>query len=178
MKIKEKVSYTLPTPVEAALEANEAAITPIRKIIDKRVKSNERLRTKVEQPPDESPPKLVRVPFGSLPPLQISPSKQNKIKSQPIEVRSDDFECVGKADLKENSSSISKVRYEIPENRLTRTASLILGNRKELEMHEFSSSKGSPRHSIDNNSSSGSGTSHRSPTLPEIDPSGDRHPIE
>lgn len=172
LKIKEKVPYTLPTPVEAALEANEAAVMPIRKIIDKRMKSNDRLHTKVEQPSDESPPKLVQVPFG-LPPLQISPSKQNKIITQPVELHGDDFEYVGKADSKDNSTLISKVRYEIPENSLSRTASLIIGNRKELEMHEFSSSKGSPHHI-----SSGSASGRNRPTLPEIDPSGDRPSID
>lgn len=176
MKIKEKVPYTLPTPVEAALEANEAAVTPKRKSIDKRVKSNERIRSKLETlspTMDESPPKLVRVPVGALPPLQISPSKQTKSKQQkhqPIEVRGDDFEYVGNTDLEESAGAISKVRYELPENILSRTAALILGNRKELEMHEFSSSKSnSPQHSIDNCQGS-------KKNLPEIDPSGDRQP--
>lgn len=175
MKIKEKVSYTLPSPVEAALEANEAAVTSNRKVIDKRIKSTEQLHTKVEQPSDESPPKLVQVPFG-LPPLQISSPKHRKTPSQPVELHGDDFEYVGKADRKQNSSLISKVRYEIPENSLSRTASLIIGNRKELEMHEFSSSRSSPRHRID--ISGGSGIGRHFPTLPEIDPSGDRPSID
>lgn len=177
LKIKEKVPYTLPTPVEAALEANEAAVTPKRKSIDKKLKSNERIRVKMEQQSltmDESPPKLVRVPAGALPPLQISPSKQTKFKPQqhhqPIEVRGDDFEYIGNADLEESTGAISKIRYELPENILSRTAALILGNRKELEMHEFSSSKSnSPQHSI------GSHDGNKK-NLPEIDPSGDRQP--
>lgn len=160
----------MPTPVEAALEANEAAVTTQRKTVDKKIPSKVRTRSKLEQKSstrDESPPKLVRVPDGSLPPLQISPSKQNHVKQQPIEVHGYDVEYIGKTDFEENASGISKARYELPENILSRTAALILGNRKELEMHEFSSSKkNSPQHSID---------SHR-PTLPEIDPSGERQP--
>lgn len=187
LKIKEKVPYTIPTPVEAALEANEAALTTNRKNAIKRTESTDRsLHAKNGQiaADDESPPKLVRVPIGSLPPIQISPTRQktssasdNQPKTHPFEVHCDDYEYVDKADPNSKSNSIARVRYEIPESKLSRTATLILGNRRELEMHEFSSSKlNFDRHIAGD----GSNTSRRhSQALPEIDPSGDRQqPIE
>lgn len=194
LKIKEKVPYTMPTPVEAALEANEAALTTNRnKNIIKRTESTDlpppsqpasQTRNGQTIVYDESPPKLVRVPIGSLPPIQVSPTRQrissaadNQLKTHPYEERCDDFEYVDKADLDSNSDLIARVRYEIPESNLSRTATLILGTRKELEMHEFSSSK----RNIDHHRGDGSSSSRRrySLSLPEIDPSGDRQqPID
>lgn len=181
MKIKERVPYTLPTPVEAALEANEAALTTTRKTAIQRTESMDQpLHTKNGSiVDDESPPKLVRVPIGSLPPIQVSPTRKKtsdtsqQSKTHPFEVRCDDYEYVDKADPISNSNSVMRVRYEIPESNLSRTATLILGNRKELEMHEFSSSKlGVQHHLVDGD---GNNTSRRhSRALPEIDPSGDR----
>lgn len=183
MKIKERVPYTLPTPVEAALEANEAALTTTRKTAIKRTESTDQpLHTKNGSTvDDESPPQLVRVPIGSLPPIQVSPtrkktnsasnhSQQSKIHA--FEVRCDEYEYVDKADPVSNCSSVMRVRYEIPESDLSRTATLILGNRKELEMHVFSSKHNSHHHIVDDD---GKNTSRRrSRALPEIDPSGDR----
>lgn len=179
LKIKEKLPFTLPTPVEPALEANEANEGALkRQNVDKKIKSNERIRPKPDQQTlDEGTPKLVRVPAGSLPPLQLSPSKQiksngnNKYKMYNVDIQRDDFEYVGKIDTEVNSNA--KVRYEIPESSLSRTATLILGNRKELEMHEFSYSK------LGNDPNIGENSGRRIPTMPEIDPSGDRQqPIE
>lgn len=192
LKIKEKVPYAIPTPVEAALEANEAALTTNRKAANKRTESTEQpaLHTKNgSNVDDESPPKLIRVPIGSLPPIQVSPTRkkpnlsssesQQASKSYPFEERCDDYEYVDKVDPDSNSNSVMRVRYEIPESKLSRTATLILGNRKELEMHEFSSSKHNVHHQI---AGDGNNTSHRrhSLALPVIDPSGDRQqqPIE
>lgn len=177
----------MPTPVEAALEANEAAVTVNRKNGNKRTESIDRPSSSSLRPKngqidvDESPPKLVRVPIGSLPPIQVSPTRQktssasnNQPKTHPYEVRCDDCEYVDKADL----DSITRIRYEIPENKLSRTATLILGNRKELEMHEFSSSKRNLDHNIASDAANNTGRRHSS-SLPEIDPSGDRQqPIE
>lgn len=179
LKIKENPPYTFPTPVEAALEANEAAISSNRKKVDAKMKSNMRIHAKLNnQESGNETPKLVRVPPGSLPPLQISPSKQIKSndneKNKKIEVvvHRDNVENVGKADalLKSN---LTKVRYEIPENSLSRTATLILSNRKELEMREFSSSL----RLGDKNIVSGDNR-QRIPSMPEIDPSGDRQTLE
>lgn len=175
MKIKEKLPFTLPSPVEAALEANEAALSPNRKNVDKTTQPNEATHTKLErQVSDESPPKLVRVPAGSLPPLQISPSRQfnsnnnnNYNRNKYIEMPDDECEDVGKAGGEVNSNATTKVRYEIPENSLSRTAARILGNKRELEMHEFSSSR------LLNENGDGY-SSRRIPAMPEIDPSGDR----
>lgn len=178
LKIKEKVPYALPTPVEAALEANEAAVPINKKSVDKQNTANERNNSKIKPEFDEAPPKLVRVPIGSLPPLQVSPTKQNtrfnqydRLKPYASEVYSNDLVYVDNADTESESNSTAKVRYEIPENGLSRTAVLILGNRKVLEMHEFSSSK----KSLDDitGSSNGNGK-NRNRKLPEIDPSGDR----
>lgn len=176
LKIKEKLPFTLPTPVEPAFEANEAAVPLHRRNVDKKTKPfDQRMRPKLEkQASDEATPKLVRVPAGSLPPLQISPSKQinsnsnDKNKKYTVDIQHDDFVYVGKADIDTNSNA--KVRYEIPESSLSRTATLILGNRKELEMHEFSFSK------LGNDPIVGENSGRRNPTLPEIDPSGDRQP--
>lgn len=188
LKIKEKLPYTIPTPVEAALEANEAALTTNRKHAIKRGESTDRPQHHTRNGQivdDESPPKLVRVPIGSLPPIQVSPSRQktssasdNQPKNHPFEVRCDDYEYVDKADPDSKINTVvTRVRYEIPESNLSRTATLILGSRKELEMHEFSSSKRNFDHHTDGYSTS---TSRRpSQALPEIDPSGDRQqPIE
>ncbi|XP_055324041.1 TBC1 domain family member 5 [Sitodiplosis mosellana] len=182
LKIKEKLPYTLPTPVEPALEANEAneaAVSSHRRNVDKKIKSNERIRPKLEQQTsDEATPKLVRVPAGSLPPLKISPSKQInsnsnvKNKKYAVDIQRDDLEYVGKTDTQANSNTMANVRYEIPESSLSRTATLILGNRKELEMHEFSFSK------LANDPIIGTNSGRRIPTMPEIDPSGDRQPLE
>lgn len=165
----------MPTPVEAALEANEAAVMPNRKNIDKKFKKNNQIRMKFELQSDESIPKLVRVPAGSLPPLQISPSKQISSnyndKTKIFHIESEHFEYIGKVDCEVMPQTVTKVRYEIPENSLSRTATLILGNRKELEMHEFSSSS---RASDDQTGCND--TNRRNPTMPEIDPSGDRQP--
>lgn len=140
---------------------------------------------------DESPPKLVRVPIGSLPPIQVSPIRQQSKTSlasdkqpnvQPYEVRCDDYKYVDKADSDPNSNSVMRIRYEIPENNLSRTATLILGNRRELEMHEFSSSslkRNADQHHIATaagaaDDDSNTNRRHHSLSLPEIDPSGDR----
>lgn len=180
MKIKEKVPYTIPTPVEAALEANEAALTTNRKTANKRAESIEHTvhqKNGSIADDDESPPKLVRVPIGSLPPIQVSPTRkkpdnqrqqQQQSKAHPFEERCDDYEYVDKVDPNSNSNSVTRVRYEIPESNLSRTATLILGNRKELEMHEFSSLK------LANDPIVGENSGRRIPTMPEIDPSGDR----
>lgn len=167
LNIKEKLSYTLPTPVEPAFEANEAAVAPNRKQIDK--------KTNIKEPKSQAetePPQLVRVPTGSLPPLQISPSKQKnsnvRNRKYDIETNYINFEYVGEADTAPNSNvatnSNATVRYEIPENRLSRTATLILGNRKELEMHEFSTSR------LAKNDIVGDDTSRHTTNIPDIDP--------
>lgn len=179
LKIKEKIPYTLPTPVEPAFEANEAAVTPNRKIIDKKVTTES--QHNITESADSNTPKLVRVPIGSLPPLQISPSKQinsnnNSYKNKTINeiVQCHDIECIGNADGESSSTNpITKIRYEIPENRLSRTATLILGNRKELEMHEFSTAKHINVEITENDDNN-----RRTPKLPEIDPSGDRQPLD
>lgn len=189
LRIKEKVPYTVPTPVEAALEANEAALTTNRKTTKNRNESTDQpLHTKNgSNVHDDSPPKLVRVPIGSLPPIQVSPTrkKTNSVmkssqqsKVHPFEVWCDDYVYVDKVDPDSNSNALMRVRYEIPESSLSRTATLILGNRKELEMHEFSSSKHNVHHHIVDGD--GTNTSRRHSTaLPEIDPSGDRQqPID
>lgn len=173
MKIREKPPFTLPSPVEAALEANEAALSPKRKNVDKITQSTEAPHAKLEHKvSDEAPPQLVRVPAGSLPPLQISPSRHinsnnNNNWNRHIEMADVECEDVGKAGGELNSNATTKVRYEIPENSLSRTAARILGNKRELEMHEFSSS-----HLLDENGDGYSGG--RVPAMPEIDPSGDR----
>lgn len=179
LKIKEKYPYTLPTPVEAALEANEAAIMPNRKNIDKKAIKPNQIRMKFQhQQSDESMPKLVRVPAGTLPPFEISPTKRinsnHMDKSKIFHIESEHFEYIGKEDCEAIPQTVTKVRYEIPESRLSRTASLILGNRKELEMHEFSS----PSLRANEDATECNDTNRRNPTIPEIDPSGDRQPIE
>lgn len=172
----------MPTPVEPALEANEANESSValhRRSVDKKIKTKTERPKLVQQTSDEATPKLVRVPIGSLPPLQLSPSKQinknNNDKNKnnyTVDIQPDDFEYVGKVDTEANKNSITKVRYEIPESSLSRTATLILGNRKELEMHEFSTGK------LANDPIVGENSGRRIPTMPEIDPSGDRKPIE
>lgn len=167
----------MPSPVEPALEANESAVTPKNKNVDKRSHLKEQAHSQLErQNSNDETPKLVRLPVGSLPPLTISPSKQNisiqKNKIYDIEIQSEDIEYVGKTGGEVNSNATSKIRYEIPENSISRTAARILGNRRELEMHEFSSSKLASEDGI-------SDSGRRIPTnMPEIDPSGERQPID
>lgn len=188
MKIKEKVPYSIPTPVEAALEANEAAVTTNRKKPNLRTESQEsknggqrfnEAMADDDRDDDVSPPKLIRVPIGSLPPIQVSPIRQQQkttlaSDNQPFEVRCDGYKYIDKADPDLNSNSVMRIRYEIPENNLSRTATLILGNRKELEMHEFSSS--SLKRNVDQNHIAAvvGSSNYHSQSLPEIDPSGDR----
>lgn len=167
LKIKEKHPYTLPTPVEAAFEANEVAVSSNRRSIDKPATNDPQVKLEPTLVEAETP-KLVRVPIGSLPPLHVSPSKQKhslRTFYQQVEVPKENIDYVGMTDADAKSSN---VRYEIPENGLSRVASLILGNRKELEMHEFSSSKNAET------LMARGGIKQR--VLPEIDPSGDRKP--
>lgn len=153
MKIKEGTPFNLPSPVEPAFEANEAAVPS-----DKVPTPNGKI-TKNESN-DEPTPKLVKVPIGSIPPIRISSIPRNTI-SREAECRreivrklkyenefseyqlspydSDHIEVV--LSTKSNGFDANgKARYEIPDISLSRTAVKILGNRKELEMHEFSAS--------------------------------------
>lgn len=191
LKIKEKVPYNLPAPVEPALEANEAAAsnnkkqTPQKKLLQHR--QNQQLHS------EEQTPKIVKVPTGSLPPLHLSPSNPRKQQISNAEAKREfvrtlqheeqSFEVQAKRDgsllhreeFNEQSSRktsnelesapLRTARYEIPDDSITRTAAKILGNRKELEMHEFLASRKSNIAAIDND---------HTQKMPTIDPSGDR----
>lgn len=162
----------MPAPVEPAFEANEAATSANA--------NSTNTRTRVDEPT----PKLVKIPAGSLPPLQISagPSKRSPITDaqakrefvRTLQLENQTVPSVSAVEHTRNDSQSStgsqnennrKSNYELPENKITRTAARIIGNRKELEMHEFMST----RRSNDPNDDD-----LMVKSLPIIDPSGER----
>lgn len=179
LKIKCPAPYYLPPPVEAALEANEASNSPY----------NQKSRSQAK----EASPKTMQISFDSIPPIQISTSSRKthisdaEAKREFIRsLKTDhDFEIKGQDDGLDSrkcvadphcsspatningASTHSLSRYEIPDNKITRTAAKILANRKELEMHEFMGMKKSENISIEANRSNDN-------KMPIIDPSGDR----
>lgn len=176
LKIKQTLSYSLPAPVEPAFEANEAAA----------IVSKQENHIPQKKQMEEPTPKLVKVPVGSLPPLQITasvPRKSNvstaeakrefvrtlKQENQSFEIQAKDDGFVLNSDdiiLPANDSN-TKARYEIPDVSLSRKAARILGNRKEVEMHEFLASKKV------GHSSEAEGAASSS-VAPIIDPPGER----
>lgn len=167
LKIKQNVPYSLPAPVEPALEANEAS-------------SNKRNVRTVDATPN-----VVRIPTGSVPPLQIAtnlPRKtqisdahakrefvrniQQENQNFEIQARTEDVILPTPEDLTRKPDGNGKARYEIPENHITRTAAKIIGSRRELEMHEFLTAK--KLHG------SVTVTTDKDDAVPTIDPSGDR----
>lgn len=170
LKVKEIAPYSLPAPVERAFEANEAAASA----------SNS---SKPKQVAVEPTPKVVRIPSGSLPPLllyETSPrhapitdaqSRKEFVKTLQMEKS---IEAAAKYESSsptspESNENSRKSNYEIPDTGITRTAAKIIGNRKELEMHEFFSSKRISE--CEENPDE----SHAN-SLPKIDPAGDREP--
>lgn len=153
MKIKQGTPFNLPSPVEAAFEANEAAV-PSNKVPTQNGKIT------INESNDDPTPRLVKVPIGSIPPLRISSIPRNtisreaeckreivrklKYENEFIEVQlnpndNNHIEVVSST-KSDGLDANGKARYEIPDISLSRTAVKILGNRKELEMHEFSAS--------------------------------------
>lgn len=176
LKIKQTLPYNLPAPVEPALEANEAAASSSKQ-------PGRRASATVEPTPD-----VVKIPAGSVPPLQLVTSIPRKtqitdaqvkrefvrtiqLENQNFEIqaRNDDviLSTPDNADKKTvGNCGGSKARYEIPDDYITRTAAKILGNRKELEMHEFLATK--------NSHGNAASTQDDSRAMPIVDPSGER----
>lgn len=168
--------YSVPLPVEPAMEANEAA----------EVTSPE---------PQTNSPKVITIPTDTI--LQ-GPSRKSHLtqaeakrefvrslqfEDNSLEVRVKDEETIPNANNipghSQSSSSTSssargtptrKARYEIPDDNITRTAAKILANRKELEMHEFIAAK---LNKVSNNVNIPSDRDDVS-QLPIVDPSGER----
>lgn len=184
LKIKQNTPYELPAPVEPAFEANEAAASFSKK----------QEKRPVAEPADEQTPNVVKIPVGSVPPLQVAPSIPRKTLSdaqakrefvRTIQMENQNFEIQARNEdvILPTTSNIAlpsgannggngaiKARYEIPDDYITRTARKIIGNRKELEMHEFLASK---------KMQGSSSTTHESEdtrAMPTIDPSGERWP--
>lgn len=168
--------YSLPAPVEPALEANEGAAS---------YGKHQKKRTAAEV---EQTPNVVKIPAGSVPPLQVAqtiPRRAHITDAQvkrefvrTIQLENQNFEIQARNEdviLPTTSSraetpngSTNKARYEIPDDYITRTAAKIIGNRKELEMREFLASKKVHASSADE--------SNDSSPVPIVDPSGERQP--
>lgn len=178
LKIKQNLPYNLPAPVEPALEANEAAASSS--------KHQERRASATVEPT----PNVVKIPAGSVPPLQLATSIPRKTQItdaqvkrefvRTIQLENQNFEIQAQSDgvilstanhddtKTGGNGAGSRARYEIPDNYITRTAAKILGNRKELEMHEFLATKNHQG----NASSPHDGNDSKA--MPIVDPSGDR----
>lgn len=178
LKIKQNLPYNLPAPVEPALEANEGAASYSKKQ-DKRATAVADLT-----------PNVVRIPVGSVPPLQLSTAIQRKMQItgaqakrefvRTIQLENENFvvqtrkeDAVMQRPPSAESSNgdkgaAFKARYEIPDDYITRTAAKIIGNRKELEMHEFLPSK-----RVQGNASTRP-ERNDAKTMPSINPSGER----
>lgn len=136
----------------------------------------------------------MKIPFDSIPPIQISsttPPRKNQVgdaeaKRQFVRNLKSDYrdmelarQSMHSTELIENCTNLndktaivstnshSSVRYEIPDNQISRTAAKILASRKELEMHEFMGIKKSDNISVDVLRSEDN-------KIPTVDPSGDR----
>lgn len=164
--------------MEPAFEANESAVN-----------LDSKKSTLNHQNVQNSTPKLVKVPAGSIPPLKVQSSIPRNTISREAECKreivrklkheNEQFEIqISQHDdgqMEEmvrkklnNTDTNSKARYEIPDINLSRTAAKILGNRKELEMHEFSASKkAAQQQHCDGNKKEWN-----------VDPTGDRQPMD
>lgn len=192
LKIKQNLPYVLPAPVEPAFEANEAAAST----------SKQRAKRTVAVPAaaaavtavDETP-NVVKIPVGSVPPLQITTTMPRKTQIsdahakrefvRTIQLENQNFEIKARNEdviLPTTSSRVGlrteennggngtalKARYEIPDDCITRTAAKIIGNRKELEMREFLASRKSQTNTT------AAHESNDAKAMPIIDPSGER----
>lgn len=185
MKVKQNYTFSLPTPVEPAFEANEAA-----------VHQNQSTSMHFNDNDNETP-KLVKVPVGTIPPLQIIASiprtnnnrdtvirrefvqkLKNDNQNFEIQAKDDGFIMRSNDDCNEQKRLLmlkcdlddATPRYEIPDMNLSQTAVRILGNRKELEMHEFSSKRLAAVSPVTD--------SKRKLKMPIIDPSGERESVD
>lgn len=196
MKIKQNLPYDLPAPVEPALEANEAAASHSKHREKSQVPAGTAVPVPATVAADETP-HVVRIPAGSVPPLQLCTSLPHKTHISDAEVKREfvraiqlenqNFEIqarnanaifpvssnmVGlRADTGNGGNgNVVKARYEIPDDHnITRTAAKIIGNRKELEMREILASR-------KNQANADSVGPERSDAkaMPTIDPSGER----
>lgn len=174
LKIKQNLPYNLPAPVEPALEANEGAASYGKH-------QEKRQAAAVEQTPN-----VVKIPAGSVPPLQvaqtiphrahISDAQVKREFVRTIQLENQNFEIQARNEdvilpttsARAETPNGSKARYEIPDDYITRTAAKIIGNRKELEMREFLASKKAHAASVNE--------SNDSSPVPIVDPSGERQP--
>lgn len=174
LKIKQNLPYDLPAPVEPALEANEAAA------------SSSKHHGRRDSATVDPTPNVVKIPAGSVPPLQLVTSipRRTQITDaqvkrefvRTIQLENQNFEIqprshdviLSTASNAETMAAGNKARYEIPDDCITRTAAKILGNRKELEMHEFLATKNNKG----NASLAHNGIDSRA--MPIVDPSGER----
>lgn len=186
LKIKQNLPYELPAPVEPALEANEAAAS----------NSKHQVKRKADAVAAVDPtPNVVRIPAGSVPPLQLAttiPRKTQITDAQvkrefvrTIQLENQNFDVQARNEnvilpptsgagsrIEANSGgngAVLKARYEIPDDYITRTAAKIIGNRKELEMREFLASR-----KMRGNASSSAHECNDTKAMPTVDPSGER----
>lgn len=172
--------YSVPLPVERALEANEAAAAEVAladanadtaslKIIT--IPSN----TVLQEPSRKSHLSQVEVKREFVRSLQNENSDlEIRVKDAATIMNANQERCQSLPSTSTASSNKStptrKARYEIPDDYMTRTASKILANRKELEMHEFIAAKlnrATNNINIPNDRDDAS-------RLPIVDPSGER----
>lgn len=184
LNVKEDSALPLPTPVEPALEANELAIntngnktTPQSNPV---AATQSNVATGISNNVTASTvPKCVQAPSGTVP-IHMDASKPMRKIDQDARIRREfvrklKIECdnygiaagiseSNRASGSSDNDATYNFRYEVPDINLSNTAVRILGNRKELEMHEFSKKSSIPQ----------STTGGRPVSIPIIDPSGDR----
>lgn len=186
LKTGHTMPYSMPVPVEPALEADEAA--------------NEVLVSNSQQnshQPRAQSPKVITIPSDAI--LQTTPprktyltqaeAKREFVRSLQSETNSLETRALDAGIILSSNNMhahhthsqpstsmvtpvsgtpIRKPRYEIPDDYITRTAAKILANRKELEMHEFIAAK---LNKVSNNINI---QSDREDAMPIVDPSGER----
>lgn len=179
LSVKEDAAALIPSPVEPALEANEITLNTNGN--NKRSKSKLEDNTQLNALPnaaaaataEEVAPECIQAPRGTI------PIQTNTVKSKKVDhdarirrefVRKLKIECdnYGIDSNGTNRTALphdqtNGARYEVPDIKLSQTAARILGNRKELEMHEFSAKSSPPPTSVG-----------RKVDIPIVDPSGDR----
>lgn len=185
LNVKEDAAALLPSPVEPALEANEITLNTNGN--NKRSESKLPVNTQPTILPSASAaaiaqevaPECIQAPHGTIP-IQANAVKPKKVDHdarirrefvRKLKIECDNYgnaiDANGTRRTALPNDQTNGARYEVPDIKLSQTAARILGNRKELEMHEFSSKSSLP---------STSEAVGRKVNIPIVDPSGDRSP--
>lgn len=175
--------YSVPLPVEPALEANEAAAAEeaaaatddIAELATARVMTIPS-NTVLQEPSRRQHLSQVEAKREFVRSLQIENfDLELRVKDAATILSGNKERChsvpsTSTAGSKHNTPT-RKHRYEIPDDLMTRTAVKILANRKELEMHEFIAAR------LQRNTNNINIPSDRDDVsrMPIVDPSGERH---